>query len=193
MKDHRRIISLKQLENEYKYLNDLSITRTKDANTFWISSIVTIGGFLSVAIKFDSWVPLLLTFYIIPPFILGIIWQLDAVLRAPTYIAVIIDPKLHGGYTFFWDNHPLRLTTNAKYTQVIPMIYATIYIVISIFILLLSFSIFPYGLISFIAIYLPPIFILIISMIIMIISFSTKRTNSYVEGWLRLIKKCDFK
>ena len=186
MENTKKIIHIDQLSNEYKYLGDLSITRIKDANTFWISSIVTTAGFLSVAISLHDWVPLLLIFYIIPPFIFGITWQLDGIIRVRTYIAVIIDPELHGGYTSCWDDHPIRKSTNEKYTQVIPLIFSVIYIVLCIFLLLLSHKMFPYNIYAYLGIFISPIIILVISIICMIESLSAKRTKKYIDGWLKM-------
>ncbi len=183
LNEERKEISLTHLSSEYKYLSDLTITRTRDANTFWISSIATIGAFLSISIKFENWIPILLIFYILPPFIYGISWQLDAILRIRTYIITFIDPELKGGWSFAWNMHPIRVRRYSHHLYTIPAIYSLIYIVIIIFILLISNKYFPYGKIEFIGIFICPIILVILSMVYMFKMFSLKLAKEYMDGW----------
>jgi len=95
-------------ENEYKYLNDLTLARIRDANYFWITSMMLLIGVCALADKLEKWyivIPGLLSIF---PICYALAWNLEGITRARTYIGCVLEPMLGGNWEKLWTNHPLR-------------------------------------------------------------------------------------
>lgn len=174
---------VERYKEEYKYLNDLTMARIRDANLFWISSIGSLGLITSFATRLENYILVLVEFLLIPPFIYAISWQLDGIARVRTYVSEIIEPEIGGLWEVGWKKHPLLKSKSYFVINGIPLIFITIYLIIVIILDLIVLELCKQTT-YLIYIYLFSANLLVVwSCFILKQSFSVKKFVQYRQGW----------
>jgi len=87
---------------EFKYLNDLTVLRTKTTHIVWFSSVVAEGTLLGIAIKMQFVELIIGSVILMIPFVLSMAYQLESITRVRTYVAVFIEPELDISFDRPW-------------------------------------------------------------------------------------------
>ncbi len=181
-------MDINNASNEYKYLNDLTLARIRDANLFWISSIGSLGVITMYASRLESWFLIFVELFLIPLFVYAISWQLDGIIRIRTYIGEFLEPKLGGQWESAWKKHPLIKRKYFIFNGV-SLVYSLIYIVILAILDVLAFNVCEVKDAYFYICMSIANVMVIISCVFLYRSFSTRRFTAYQIGWENINKE----
>jgi len=168
---------------ELKYLNNLTLTRIKDANVIWLTSLGTVAGLIGLSVQTKIWVFTYVALFMLPGFIYSIAWQLDGIARIRTYIKVCLQPVLGGEWETRWPKHPFVNKHRRLVLFSVPLIFSWIYLFAASLLCYVGWLYFEMSIWIFIAIYSIPLVAIVITLYAMLDSFSVRAFTRYETGW----------
>ncbi|WP_320172508.1 PHB depolymerase family esterase [Maridesulfovibrio sp.] len=186
-------ISKEAAQNEYKYLNDLTLARIRDTNYFWITSMIILTGVCALANELKGWFIVIPGMLSIIPICYALAWNLEGIVRMRTYIACMLEPSTQGGWEKAWSNHPLLTKKKIFAPEVVPGIFIAMYAIMLVYMLMIAKCHWPYGLFFFILIFLPVILWVAYGLRVLYLSFASTTWKEYVKGWEKMENKCKYK
>lgn len=171
-------------KEELSYLNNLTLTRIKDTNVIWLTSLGTVAGLIGLSVQTKMWVLTYIALFMLPAFIYSISWQLDGIARIRTYVKVCIEPILGGEWETRWPQHPYMNKRVILFS--VPLIYSWIYLFATSLLCYLGWLYRELNIWIFIAIYSIPLIAIVISLYSMLNSFSMKAFMRYEAGWMEI-------
>ena len=174
------------IESEYKYLNDLTLARIRDANSFWITSMILLSGVCVLADKMQNWLIIIPGLLSMIPICHAISWNLEGIMRARTYIAIVIEPTLGGFWEKAWSNHPV-MKKNFFPPEIVPIIFISMYVTMTIYMNIIAMHLCN-NIMGIILIIIVDTFILF-GFAKIFNSFSRSKWKEYTDGWKLVLDK----
>jgi len=171
-------------ESEFKYLNELTLARIRDANYFWITSMVLLSGVCVLAEKMARWYIVIPGLFSILPMCYALAWNLEAIARSRTYISCILEPVLGGSWEKAWSSHPLLREKKIFAPEIVPIIFISMYSTMMIYMNMIALNFWKNGDIMFILVAIPMNSPALLGCIVLYNSFSRKTWKKYIEGWV---------